>query len=162
MIEIIAGDLLDAKEQYIAHQCNCVSQGASGVAAAIFNKFPYADCYSNRTQPDKAGIIKIFGNGQDQRYVINMFAQVLPGKYRHTQFCAKRDSMIDRFDAFEMCLFHISQIEGLENVAFPFRIGCGLAGGNWEGTYLPMLTRFADEMKEKNVRVVIYQREGDE
>jgi len=30
------GDLLDAPEQYLIHQCNCISEGARGLAQALF------------------------------------------------------------------------------------------------------------------------------
>jgi hypothetical protein len=39
------GDLLDATEQFIAHQCNCISQNAGGLAFYLFKKFPYANVY---------------------------------------------------------------------------------------------------------------------
>ena len=62
MIRVITGDLLLATEQYIAHQANCVSNGgAAGIARAIFDKYPYADCYSRRIQNDVPGTIDICG-----------------------------------------------------------------------------------------------------
>jgi len=45
MIEIISGSILDAKEKYIAHCCNCVTQKSAGVALAIFDKYPYSNTY---------------------------------------------------------------------------------------------------------------------
>ncbi|CAE7217999.1 unnamed protein product, partial [Symbiodinium microadriaticum] len=41
-----AGDLLQAKEDFIVHQCNCVYSGsAQGVAEAVFKAHPDADVY---------------------------------------------------------------------------------------------------------------------
>lgn len=66
MIEIISGDLFTAQEQYIAHQCNCVTKRAAHLAKDMFAKYPYANIYKGRTQPDKPGHLIIRGNGQDQ------------------------------------------------------------------------------------------------
>jgi O-acetyl-ADP-ribose deacetylase (regulator of RNase III) len=168
MLEIVRGDLLLATEKYIAHQCNCLTQGAAGVAKAIFDKFPYADTYSNRVEPDVMGTIKILGNGQDQRYVINMFAQYYPGRSDYSSPSPKTvsaeidDTASERRHNFYRCLLRIIKIENLESIAFPWKIGCGIAGGDWE-YYLGTLTNFAKYVKEQyDTRVVIYQREGDE
>jgi O-acetyl-ADP-ribose deacetylase (regulator of RNase III) len=160
MIEIITGDLLDAKEQYIAHQCNCLTQNSAGIAKAIFDKFPHADSYAARKEADTMGTIKIFGDGKENRYVINMFTQFYPGKAKYPT--SRKDGTQARQEAFNSCLWHMIGIDNLESIAFPYRIGCNLAGGDWEGFYLPILDRFSSAMKEhKKVRVVLYRREED-
>ena len=159
MIEIITGDLLEATEKYIAHQCNCLSNNSAGTAKAIFDRFPYSNTYAARTEPDVMGSLKILGNGQDQRYIINMFAQYYPGRPKYPN--AEKDGSLTREKMFHRCLLRIAKIENLESIAFPFGIGCNLGGGNWEH-YLGTLTNFAKYVKEKqNTRVVIYQREID-
>lgn len=160
MIEIITGDLLEAKEKYIAHQTNCISQKASGIAQTIFQKFPYADTYTNRIQPDIPATIQIVGNGQDQRYIINLYAQYYPGKSKYA--FSTKDGIETREKYFHKCLLRVAKIENLESIAFPWRIGCGLAGGEWKHT-LGQISIFANYIEEKqNARVVIYRREGDE
>lgn len=159
-IEIVTGSLLDSKEKYIAHQCNCLTQNAAGTAGAIFYKFPYSNTYANRVTPDTPGLIQIMGNGEDQRYVINMFAQYYPGKpkYPNSSF----DGQLIREKHFHRCLLRIAKIENLDSIAFPWRIGCNLGGGIWEH-YLGTLTNFAQYVEEKRgVKVVIYRRAGDE
>ena len=53
-IEIVpGGDLLSATEPFILHQSNCTSKGARGLAAAIHQRFPEADCYKRR-QPNRS------------------------------------------------------------------------------------------------------------
>ena len=160
MIEIITGDLLEAKEKYIAHQTNCISDsGAAGIARAIFDKYPYADCYSSRTETSEPGTIDIRGNGQDQRFVINLHAQYYPGgpKYPYST----KDGIEVREKYFHKCLLQVARIENLESVAFNWKIGCGIAGGIW-ARYLGTLNNFATYVEKQNVRVVIYQIEGDE
>lgn len=167
MIEIVKGDLLDSKEKYIAHQCNCLTQNSAGTAKAIFDKYPYADTYTRRerladgtnTNVDVPGTITILGNGQDQRYVINMYAQYYPGKSKYPK--STLDGIPVRRNYFHRCLLRVAKIEGLESIALPWRIGCNLAGGDWEW-YLGTLTNFANYVDEKGVRVIIYRRDGDE
>jgi O-acetyl-ADP-ribose deacetylase (regulator of RNase III) len=159
MIEIVTGDLLNSKEKYIAHQCNCLTQNSAGTAKAIFDKFPHANTYVARTEPDALGTIKILGDGQEQRYVINMFAQYYPGKPKYPK--STLDGILVRDKCFHRCLLRIAEIPDLESIAFPWKIGCNLGGGIWEH-YLGTLTNFANYLEDKNVRVVIYRREGDE
>jgi O-acetyl-ADP-ribose deacetylase (regulator of RNase III) len=156
MIEIVIGDLLNAKEKYIAHQCNCVTQASAGTAKAIFDKFPYSNTYADRQVPDTMGTIKVLGNGQDERYIINMFAQYYPGKSKYPQ--AKKDGIETRLQTFHQCLLKISRITDLESIAFPWKIGCNLGGGVWEH-YLGNLTLFANYVEKTGVRVCVYRHE---
>lgn len=158
-IEIKTGDLLEATEQYICHQTNCVSNGgAAGIARAIFDQFPYADCYSRRINPDVPGTIDICG-GEFARHIINMHAQFYPGspQYPHSN----KDGYVVREQYFQQCLDLIGALDKLQSVAFPWMIGCGIAGGSWP-TYLTMLTNFAIQMEDRGVNVVIYRRIQDQ
>jgi hypothetical protein len=47
-VEVVSGDLLAPGFTYIAHQCNCVSRGARGLAKALFARFPHANVYRHR------------------------------------------------------------------------------------------------------------------
>jgi O-acetyl-ADP-ribose deacetylase (regulator of RNase III) len=138
------GDLLKSDADFIAHQCNCVTTQSKGLSSLIFSQFPSADIYATRTKPDKLGTIIVCGNGQDNRYVINMLAQYYPGKPRYG-----RDSAERRLAAFQQCLSHIAQIPSIagKSVAFPFGIGCGLAGGDWE-KYEKVLSDWSCSVKD--------------
>lgn len=160
MIEIVTGDIFDAKEQYLCHQCNCVTKRAAHLSKDVFTKYPYADVYAGRIDPDKPGTISIKGNGIDQRLVINCFGQYYPGKSKYP------DSVVDgikiREKYFHNCLLRIAKLPDLKSVAFPWRMGCGAAGGDWEH-YIGTLTNFAQYVKTtQDTKVVIYRREGDE
>lgn len=153
--KIVVGNILDATEQYICHQCNCISKGAAGLAQHMFEKFPWSDIYSSRkafandpNPEERPGNIIIKGNGQDQRFVINMMGQYYPG-YPQEPI----DGVAQREKSFLHCLKRISIIDGLTSIAFPWLIGCGLAGGNW-GHYQKMIDDFADE--NPHINVVIY------
>lgn len=158
MIQIVTGDIFDAQEKYICHQTNCITKRAAHLSKDVFARYPYADIYSGRTEPDEPGNIIIKGNGQDQRYVINLLGQYYPGcKYPNSAF----DGAKVREKNFHRCLLKIAKIPNLESVAFPFRVGCGAAGGNWD-YYLGTLKNFAFYVETtQKARVVIYQREAD-
>jgi O-acetyl-ADP-ribose deacetylase (regulator of RNase III) len=160
MIEIVHGDLLDSKEKYIAHQCNCLTTNSAGAALAIFTKYPYSNTYENRVDPDEPGTIQIMGDGQEQRYVINMLAQYYPGKPKYP------DSILDGIKArqkhFHICLLKIAKIKDLTSIAFPWKIGCNLAGGDWE-YYFGTLKNFATYVEAtQKAKVKIYRRLEDE
>lgn len=156
MFKIIEGSLLEANESYICHQTNCVTTKAAGLAAAIFNRFEYANCYSERsekTKPDMPGTINICGNGTNERYVINMMAQYYPGPPMSVPVFKSVDN---RFQWFRECLGKMMKLHG--DMAFPWRIGCGIAEGDWD-KYLGVLARFERVIKGN---VVIYRLQGAE
>ena len=143
MIKVVRGDLLESEAKYITHQTNCISTGrAAGLARHLFDKFPHADTYANREEMDKPGTIVVRGNGEDQRYVINLMGQRLPGGP------GKYDSPQDRKSYFFKGLLEIAKIEDLESVAFPTFIGCGIGGGDWR-VYLDLLLKFSDYVYEQ-------------
>lgn len=160
MIQIITGDLLDATEKYIAHQTNAISTGlAAGVARSIFDKYPYANCYADRTQQSIPGTIDVRGDGINNRFVINIHSQVYPGfpKYPTSDL----DGHQARQKYFYRGLLRIAKIENLESIAFPWRVCCGLAGGDWEWT-LGTISNFERFVEKQNVKVAIYKRLGDD
>ena len=48
---------------------------------------------------------------------------------------------------FSQCLDELGQCDHYQNLAFPYKIGCGLAGGNWDH-YLTMIRDFAVKYKK--------------
>lgn len=154
---IISGDLLLAKEQYIVHQCNCLTAHSAGLAQMIFDKFPYSNSYQKRQDGSKniPGTIEIFGDGKSQKYVINAYAQVYPGKPKYPN--SSLDGTHKRLYYFNQCLNEIKKIENLQSIAFPYKIGCNMAGGNWQD-YLQLITSFANDVKAQNITVTIYKK----
>jgi O-acetyl-ADP-ribose deacetylase (regulator of RNase III) len=160
--ELIDGDLLEADDDYIVHQCNCMTKSAAGIARVIFDKFPWANVYAERKDlkppliGQMPGNIDIRGDGKDCRLVIALFGQfygggpaVSPRQLDH--FFARRQ-MFDR--GLELILQKVPE-DG--TVAFPWQIGCGLAGGDWEGWYEPRLDQFAQHARLKGIKTRIYR-----
>lgn len=146
---IVEGDLTTAKEKYIAHQCNCITKYAKGIAKTIFDKFPYSNIYTEREKYGATipGKIIICGDGKQKRFIINMMGQVSPGKPKFPETNEKRA------EYFKECLDEITKIKNLTSIAFPYNIGCGLAKGNWP-IYQKMIEEFAATVK---VPVVLYK-----
>ena len=154
-LHLISGDLLKCDIQYIVHQCNCVSSNAAHLAEAVFKQFPWSDIYSHRKDYDLDELplpeelpsnIIIRGDGQSQRYVINLLGQYYPGHVKYPD--SKKDGYRARQEYFMQALNKISKIEELEEIAFPYKIGCGAAGGDWQ-IYLKMINYFASLIDSK-------------
>jgi O-acetyl-ADP-ribose deacetylase (regulator of RNase III) len=156
MLKIISGNLLDSDCQYIAHQCNCHSRRGAGLASAIFKAFPWADVYSDRSDRGDDGplfsSITVHGDPKrNQRYVINIYGQLKPGKPS-----PGRDSAASRLQAFSKALDQIAELPELESIGFPNGIGCGLAGGDWN-EYEKLLEDFAERVEKRGVFVTLYR-----
>jgi hypothetical protein len=133
MILDVNGNLLQAKEQYIAQQCNCVTTSARGLAQDIANKFPWADVYRERSKYDVPGTISVKSAPDGDKHVICMFAQWGPsvcGRYA-SSYPQHDDTPTKRIQWFQQCVDAIDALQ-LKVVAVPYMIGCGMAGGKWE------------------------------
>lgn len=162
MLHSVEGDLFESKEKYIVHQANCVTTRAAHLAYYMFKRFPYSDVYSCREGQaggrleDAPGDIIIRGNGEDQRFVIALLGQYFPGLVRYPS--SKKDGIKARQRYFHQGLWKIAQIPSLESVAFPYGIGCGAAGADWE-TYYKILENFAKHL-DGRAEVYVYNLEG--
>jgi O-acetyl-ADP-ribose deacetylase (regulator of RNase III) len=154
MVSIVKGNLLDAKEKYIAHQLNCTSRYAKGIAQQLFTIFPYCDLYSSREHNDLPGHITVCGDGIKTRLVMSIFGQYYPGAPDNNSLL---DSAKAREGYFWHCLMSIAKMADVESIALPDRVGCGLARGNWEH-YQRMLENFEAIINEhQKVAVRLYR-----
>jgi hypothetical protein len=139
-----AGDLLKlnlGEEEYIVHQANCQSTYARGLAQHLFRVYPEANTY-NPTFTRVPGTISVHGP------IINMYAQDTPGKTRSNN---QRDK---RLEWFQNGLDEIGdQLLDAKKIYFPYKIGCGMAGGNWVD-YLKMIQDWTKTM-EFEVHILI-------
>lgn len=126
-VKIIDGDLFSTSARFICHQVNCMGRMGSGVAKQVRAKYPEAYlAYKERHGEDMLGISQ-FIPCHDGKVVVNMFAQKNYG-YDGKQYTS--------YDAFRKCLDWISQIAAPnDTIAMPYKIGCGLGGGDWDVIY---------------------------
>ncbi len=145
----ITGDLLalnDDDADFIAHQCNCLTVRSHGLSTSIFAKYPEANDYSCR-RPVVAGRNTAVkdnrgtpGTAHFVGYVVNLFGQWRPGRVNSRYWNRYAESVPvetqeQRLKWFKMCLKHVASVVAEKDrrvtVAFPYGIGSGLAGGNW-------------------------------
>lgn len=160
MIKYIEQDILESKCDFIIQQCNCITVKSLGLTKAISDKYLYANVYSKRRKEgnrnlsiksdrDIPGTYKLF---TDPSYktptIVALFSQWRPGKVNSSYFnkypepdpyvCETKDQ---RLKWFRMSLYSFGDYVYdliLKNnypnkikISIPFKIGCGLAGGEW-------------------------------
>jgi O-acetyl-ADP-ribose deacetylase (regulator of RNase III) len=134
------GDLLQSDCNVIIHCCNCFNRMGSGIAKAIAEKWPEARAADDKTVPGDRDKLGTFTKAELQEVVIfNLY-----GQYRYGT-----DSRKVEYDALEKGLTSIKEFLDQNGMAFykvgTYRLGCGLAGGDWDEVK-PIIERvFGDE-----------------
>lgn len=147
----IQGNILDSVSKipnsFICHQCNCQTKTgiAAGLAKDVFDRFPESNCYkSNVTRiPGTISIVPIAQKGCG---VVNLFAQDGYGSE------ANRKEKKQRLVWFKECLNRLGELPEVQTVSFPYKIGCGLAGGEWD-QYDGLIREFAARNPSKVVYI---------
>lgn len=138
VIKLVNDNILNAPEKFIAHQCNCVTTNARGLALTINTKYPWANIYKRRKNyiTDKPGqVIEVSKSGAPHT-ILCLLSQFHPGKHSNNKY---KDTYSNRKQWFQQCL-NILDGSNYDLIAIPYGIGCGLAGGIWTD-YLEMLER---------------------
>lgn len=164
-VQVVKGNLLEADVDYICHQVNCQGRMGSGIAKAIREKYPeayneyilwykqwenYADeCGGLENGPDASdlmlGHVLIHALDYDHS-IIHMAAQ---------QFYGYDGLRYTSYDAFWNCLGEIrDNIPKGRKIGFPYKIGCGLGGANWQ-----VISAMIDAALGQDYDVYIYQLE---
>jgi len=154
MINYVQGDLLDPSLNFdvIVHGCNCFHTMRRGVAKAIKEKYPQAyEADKNLTEKgdeSKLGSLSMAFNesGEGPEHIVNAYTQ-----YRYG-----RDKVHVDYEALGAAMVALSEIFDADkySIAFP-KIGCGLAGGDWNVVEAIINKIFA----HKKVTVVEYDGE---
>lgn len=130
-IKHITGNVLDSDAPIIAHQVNCQGVMGAGVAKCIREKYPdimtdYVRwCRAFPSQKLLGKVQDFFIDENENHIIANCFAQDKTGSGRMTNY-----------EAFYTCLENLKYVVeyyGFEHrIAFPYKIGCGLGGGDWD------------------------------
>ena len=177
LVKIEIGDLLNCEDEVIVQQCNCTTLTSMGLCAAIegrYNVKPYSKRARERGNIatketcSKPGTISVHEIENNTRVVICLYAQWAPGKcdsrqHRFWKDMAKKRNVEEtpkiREQWFKTCLEEMRKeiIEReLYSIAFPYGIGCGLAGGEWD-TYYHMIEEWVQQNPEISARVIKMQ-----
>lgn len=124
MIKYVKGDLLNAEQLIIVHQCNAQDTMGSGVAKAIRTKYPkayheYLEYFRHIPKSERMGKVQFCNVGD--KLVANLVGQFnyLPRGLCHTDYKALEEG------------FTKIKLSFPDDVAMP-KIGCGLGGGDWK------------------------------
>lgn len=124
-MKIINKDITTLKKGILLQQVNCQNTMGSGVAKAIYTKWPivkeeYHKFSQNKNSNDLLGLIQEIKINEDL-LVVNSFIQLTYGRTgKHTN----EDLLIRNIKT-------IADKYSNEIVVIPYLIGCGLGGGNW-------------------------------
>ncbi len=163
-INVIKGNILYAKDKYIVHQTNCCTINAKGLAKDLFKKYPWANIYKNRENKHSTpGTIEISSavnipmgcrdisgrtsaNVKD-KIIVGLMGQYYPGKANYS------DTVENRQQWFKSGLLKLSELlKPGDTVAFPYKIGCGLAGGDWN-TYMNIITEWCKSLNGITINI---------
>lgn len=135
MITAKEGNLLDSGCDIICHQVNCKGVMGSGLAKQVKEKFPEVyNCYlqscSKKAPSQLLGHVDIVVICNKKPFgVANLYAQDGYGT----------DKQYTDYKALESCLNQVKLCADCHTescrIGLPYKLGCGLAGGNWEIVY---------------------------
>lgn len=157
MIKIVNGNILEAKEDIIGHQCNAKGVMGSGLAKQLRDSLHYNFAYEkyidlcSYTSPQVLlGMCQIVEC--HSKIVANLFGQFDYGRDKNIVYT--------NYEALFSALKQLSSYARFHRkaVALPYNIGCGLANGNWDEVY-PMLDLLFDEYYE-GTSLTLYKWEG--
>lgn len=149
MVKIIESDLLAADVEAIGHCCNCFTTMGSGIAKAIKEKYPvvYAEDWKTvKGDKSKLGSFSLakLSDSQNPMFCFNIYAQYNYGRdKRYLDY----EALYSGFEATkEFCIKN-----NIRSLGLPYKIGCNLAGGNWN----IVLCMIEEVFRDLNIEVLI-------
>lgn len=131
MIEWHDGNIFNSKAKYLAHQVNCQGVMGAGIAKQIKDLYPevYKIYHNLCLTRDYTRLLGTFLDVEvHDRHIVNLFSQ---DDYNRDYI----SRCMTNYGALSKCLTDLSMIAYGESVAIPYKIGCGLAGGDWNIVY---------------------------
>ena len=149
MIEYKIGDIFDGNEDIICHQVNTYGIMGAGIAKQIKDRFPEVfKTYEMKCADfQRHDIIPLGGVLYCNQYLKPIIANLFSQNHFTTDY-----------KALEHCLSKVLT-DALKNnlsVAIPYKIGCGIASGDWNKVEEIIRNIFEDS----DVKCVIYKLEG--
>jgi hypothetical protein len=137
-VKVINGDVFDAPElSCICHQVNTFGAMGKGIALTVKEKYPqvfsyYRSYLEDLLEPPYGKVL--FCQIDNDRFIANLFSQV---------------GWKTNYNLMDTCLHRLARAKTFDHFAIPYKMGCGLGGGNWS---------VVSELIEKNLgdRATIY------
>jgi O-acetyl-ADP-ribose deacetylase (regulator of RNase III) len=144
IVEYKKGDICDASFN-IAHGVNCSNRMGAGVAKALYQKWPKVKADYHKYCMEKAemthfvlGDVNISQQADGKR-IYNCFTQ---------EYFGADGRKYVSYDAIESIFRKLMLLE--DSIAIP-KIGCGLAGGDWN-----IVSTIINEVTKKELDVYVY------
>jgi O-acetyl-ADP-ribose deacetylase (regulator of RNase III) len=167
MIREVEGNLLTYLGiKVIAHQTNCLGVMGAGIAKQIKVRNPelfkayVRYCKKNPDAHVILGTVQMVPTDDGSQIVANLFGEysfcesIAPfyegGKSRHTDYVALKEC----FHRLHTWLV----LHDVETVGIPYKIGCGLAGGDWDGVVYPMIKEEFGDDEDITLYIVKYNK----
>lgn len=154
-------DICLSKEKYLLVLCNCVElQEPDGIVHSIYQQFPWGNIYQERKLSGKSykpGTIDIKGNGQSERFVLNILAQFYVGI---SDF--PNDDHVKRAIWFKKALAQISEINHLVSLAIHIDNIMECTGPRHFDAYIEALSDLSKSLALrglKDIQIVVYGRQ---
>lgn len=123
-VKEIKGNLFNSKADVLCHQVNTYGAMGAGIAVEVRNRFPkvyygYRN-YCNQPEEDLLGSAFVIQTDNNQnQFIANCFGQI---KW-NTDYETLKNSLKNVADWMNK--------NGKNTVAVPYKMSCGLAGGDW-------------------------------
>lgn len=129
-MEYINGDITQIAEGVIVHQVNCQGAIGAGLSGQLIAKYPqlerdyYERCEGENPEELMGTMLQTIIN--DKLAIVSVFAQLNYGN------AYKTHKVYTDMDVLVQDLKFLCTVYPEDKFYIPYRIGCGLAGGNWE------------------------------
>ena len=141
-MEIKHGNILSVDQGIIVHQVNTLGVMGAGLALQIKEKYPIAfkdykemsEYYGN--DPKYLMGKTLISDATQGIYIAHLFAQSSIGRGAlRTDYKAFEDGLLELQG--HIVRFGLSHLP----IYFPYKIGCGLGGGDWGGVIKPLINK---------------------
>lgn len=122
MITYYDGNIFDSDAKIICHQVNTYGVMGAGIAAEVKERFP--EVYTEYNAFCAA-------NDQDMLLGAVLFSPTQNGFIAN---CFSQKGMDTHYDAFDHCMRMVKEFAEEHDdakIAIPYKMGCGIAGGDW-------------------------------
>lgn len=159
-VNIIKGDMVLSYQNNeldaYAHQCNCFCRMSRGIAPLLAKANPYVRKVDSKTlegDKNKMGNVSIVDT-MGFSVLYNVYGQYHWSKYKEAP---NRNTCYDSLkNGLYVVKWHLQSlmvdINDTKTLGLPL-IGCGLAGGDWEGVVLPMIKEI---FEDSEIEVTIF------
>ena len=167
MIREVEGNLLTYPGlKVIGHQANCLGVMGAGIAKQIKGQNPKlfesykTHCNEISDNHLLLGTVQFLPTDNGKQIVANLFGEysfcesIAPynegGKPRHTDYVALKE-----------CFHRLHTwmvLHDVEAAGIPYKIGCGLAGGDWDGVVYPMIQKEFGDDEDITLYIVKYNK----